>query len=505
MTGGAGLPTFDQAVQLTDFAGSVASYATNPGTTYRLWAKWRSIDGVLSVYPAGGLNGVEVTTGADVTAMVEAMTGPGNPFTILSAATTIGGVVFPAGVYSTNAFIQDLQVTNAKIANLAIDDAKIANLSAAKITTGTLDADRIAADTITGSKIVALSVAGDRLIAGTITGDKIAANAITAGLISAGTITGDKIAGNTITAGNIQAGSISGDKIAGNTITAGNIASDTITGSKIKANTITTGNIAAGTITGTNIAAGTITGTNIQAGTIRGTEIEAGSITGAKIAGTTITASNIASATITGTQIAATTITAGNIVSGTLTAAQIQANSITADKLATSTLGVGTNLTVGNAAISGTTLTGQGGVIRGDGGFGFGGSTSNIVHPAGSSSIYINGSVVATSNIQASAVSTTTSAYAANNWIAVVEFGLTEAATVVLVGSVNVPNIGHTQQLIYSIAGVPTTLALESLAGGTVAAFNYRINLTAGYHQFTVSNTDFSAGNAGLTALVLKR
>jgi hypothetical protein len=89
---------------------------------------------------------------------VKAMTGPGNPFTILAMPTVIGGVTFPAGTYSTQAFIQDLQVTNAKIGYAAIDDAKIASLSADKINAGFLSADRIQAGSI-DAKIANLDTA----------------------------------------------------------------------------------------------------------------------------------------------------------------------------------------------------------------------------------------------------------------------------------------------------------------------------------------------------------
>jgi len=37
------------AVEITQFAGAVTSYSTNPATEWHLWIKWESIDGVLSV------------------------------------------------------------------------------------------------------------------------------------------------------------------------------------------------------------------------------------------------------------------------------------------------------------------------------------------------------------------------------------------------------------------------------------------------------------------------
>jgi hypothetical protein len=129
------LPTFTDAVRITQFSGVVFAHAVNPSTTFRVWIKWESRDGVESA-PAGGTNGLAVTTGQDVAKLVTAMTGPGNPFTILPVATVIGGVSFPAGTYSTNAFIQDAQITSAKIADLAVDNGKVANLSASKLTIG---------------------------------------------------------------------------------------------------------------------------------------------------------------------------------------------------------------------------------------------------------------------------------------------------------------------------------------------------------------------------------
>ena len=138
------LPTFNNAVVLTQFAGKVFTYATNPSTTWHLWLKWMSKDGVLSSNPAGdslgGPNGFVVSTGANVDLMVAAMTGAGNPFTVLAVETVIDGVTFPAGTYSTKAFIQDAQITNAKIKNLSVDTAKISELSVSKLTAGTVGA-----------------------------------------------------------------------------------------------------------------------------------------------------------------------------------------------------------------------------------------------------------------------------------------------------------------------------------------------------------------------------
>jgi len=72
---GGTLPTFASASRLTSFAGNVFSYPTNPATTWRLWLTWETKDGVESTTPAGGLNGVEVTTSQDPSKLVAALAG----------------------------------------------------------------------------------------------------------------------------------------------------------------------------------------------------------------------------------------------------------------------------------------------------------------------------------------------------------------------------------------------------------------------------------------------
>lgn len=66
-------PTFVDAVELFRFAGTVSGYSTNPATRWCIWIKWLSKDGVLSADPAGGTNGFTVTTGQDVSLLLEAL------------------------------------------------------------------------------------------------------------------------------------------------------------------------------------------------------------------------------------------------------------------------------------------------------------------------------------------------------------------------------------------------------------------------------------------------
>lgn len=134
------LPTFDKAVEVGQFSGSVWAMPSNPLTTWRLWIKWESVDGVLSTSPAGGTNGLEAKTGRDVSSLVLAMTGAGNPFKVVSAPITLAdGTEVPVGVYMADAFIHRMQVQTAMISDAAITNAKVASLSADKLTTGSID------------------------------------------------------------------------------------------------------------------------------------------------------------------------------------------------------------------------------------------------------------------------------------------------------------------------------------------------------------------------------
>ena len=120
--GSAPQPVFADAVEITQFAGAVTSYSTNPATEWHLWIKWESIDGVLSVNPAGGLNGLVVTTGQDVAKLLEALTGEltaaqlyadlGARIDLIDAAASVPGSV-NARVGAVQAQVNDIQNTPA--------------------------------------------------------------------------------------------------------------------------------------------------------------------------------------------------------------------------------------------------------------------------------------------------------------------------------------------------------------------------------------------------------
>lgn len=163
---GPALPTFSAAVQISEFAGTVHGYPTEPSTAWHLWLKWKTKDGVESDSPAGGTNGVAVTTGVDVRNLLDALTEAANTpsfpysriswraamfditaeggvagtplFAVVTTPITVGGVTVPIGTYMQDAFIMNGTITNAKIANLAVDDAKISSLAVGKLTAGSL-------------------------------------------------------------------------------------------------------------------------------------------------------------------------------------------------------------------------------------------------------------------------------------------------------------------------------------------------------------------------------
>ena len=68
-------PVFADAIELGQFAGQVWAMPSNPSTTWHLWIKWETNDGVLSIDPAGGTNGLVVRTGEDVGLLLDALTG----------------------------------------------------------------------------------------------------------------------------------------------------------------------------------------------------------------------------------------------------------------------------------------------------------------------------------------------------------------------------------------------------------------------------------------------
>lgn len=107
----------------------------------------------------------------------------------------------------------------------------------------------------------------------------------------------------------------------------------------------------------------------------------------------------------------------------------------------TGSLTVSGTIQSNTAAISGTSMTGSGGVLYADGRFAFGNSTTNIAFNG--SQMTLNGNVVATANIGANAVTNTVAAYTAGrvyatstaSWVTVQTATITSTGGVIYIAS----------------------------------------------------------------------
>ena len=150
--------------QITAQASQITSLSTTVGNnTTTISQVSESVDGIEGRYGVeidnnGNITGYQLLSGvggsafnvrADQFAVFDSNNNGGNkPFTIFTSARTINGVVYPAGTYIENAYI---------------DDAAIVNLDADKITTGTLGANFISglATIATSGNISDANDAGD--------------------------------------------------------------------------------------------------------------------------------------------------------------------------------------------------------------------------------------------------------------------------------------------------------------------------------------------------------
>lgn len=77
---------------------TIASLPSEPNIRWHLWAKWKTVDGVESINPAGGANGVVVTTGQDVSHLLAVLTNQITTSQLYSALNTrIDLIDAPAG------------------------------------------------------------------------------------------------------------------------------------------------------------------------------------------------------------------------------------------------------------------------------------------------------------------------------------------------------------------------------------------------------------------------
>ena len=306
-----------------------------------------------------------------------------------------------------NAAIQNAAITNAKIADLAVDDAKVANLAANKLTAGSINVGQYIQSTgysagITGWYIGGNGAAefGSASIRGQLTASQIDTRNLTIKDSAGNVLFG---AGTNLNYANITAssnwlntnitlnsdGTISG--AGGGAVSAsglGAVKTDlTNAPSGILNSNVTATSIGAVKTDLSNAPAG-ILNSNVSLGTLGA---------GAFAYLNSITSSNV-STYISGAAIGTAQIgvlTAGNIGAGTIDASKIAAGTIW-----TNYLQVGTT-----PAVSGTTMTGSGATINSSGTFALGNSTTNIAFNG--TTMYLNGNIVATGNINNNAVTNT--------------------------------------------------------------------------------------------------
>jgi trimeric autotransporter adhesin len=307
--GGSGpLPTFSNAVEIKNALGIVTDHTTPTGTQWHIWIKWKSKDGVLSINPAGGANGVQATTGkigtADLNDLIitsqkiasgavdafAKFAGGLEPISSVAALPAVGGYTGPKTVFLTT-------------------DNKLYRFTGAAWTTVVPTTDLTGQ--ITTTQITDSAITTPKINTGAVTANELAANSVTAGKIQAAAVVAGKIAANAIVAGD--------GAIANAAITNALIANAAIDSAKIADAAIVTAKIADANITSAKIGNAQITNAHIN--DLSAVKINAGTLDAARIAAGTITGSHIAATTITGSNIAANTITTGKIIVGEVSVA----------------------------------------------------------------------------------------------------------------------------------------------------------------------------------------
>jgi hypothetical protein len=263
------MPVFGDASLVYEGFGALSVFAipSEPNLRWHIWAKWKSADGVESVDPAGGTNGVITTTGQDVTQLLNSLThavyDPSAPYTKVGfradmfyiapnatfyqdttpTATAVGqlwfapstgitktwngsswaafdvplpfvvntttvvedGVSIPPGVYMDAAYIRNLNAMFARFGNAVIDDAMIASLTASKVTAGSL--------------AVGADISSTGFVAGS-SGWRIQGNgnAELAAACIRGQLVSSQIAADSITTNHIQVGAVTNSSAGGSGI-----------------------------------------------------------------------------------------------------------------------------------------------------------------------------------------------------------------------------------------------------------------------------------------------
>jgi hypothetical protein len=246
------LPTFSAAQPVGDSAGNSFVFPAEPGSRWSIWIKFQSRDGILSLSPAGGTNGVQGTAaqigttnlgpliveagnlanGAVTTAKIAAASLDATKFASsiqpIGIVTSVPSVLSTRTVFNTtdgklyrwngSAYVRSVDAQDISVALGQLTDAQIQSIATAKLT-GTITSTQITDGAISTPKLAAGAVTTAALAADAVTADKIAANAVTASEIAAGAVIADKLAANSVIAGKIAAGAVSATEIAAGAIT----------------------------------------------------------------------------------------------------------------------------------------------------------------------------------------------------------------------------------------------------------------------------------------------
>ena len=122
---GAAEPVFADAELIDNAVGAltIKAYPTNPGTRWKIWIKWQTVDGVESTSPAGGIHGAEATTGQDVSSLLGALAGSITSTQLSSALNTRINLIDSSSVVAGSVNARILAETNARTTALADEAA----------------------------------------------------------------------------------------------------------------------------------------------------------------------------------------------------------------------------------------------------------------------------------------------------------------------------------------------------------------------------------------------
>ena len=173
----------------------------------------------------------------------------------------------------------------------------------------------------------------------------------------------------------------------------------------------------------------------------------------------------------------------------------------------TGSLTVSGTFQANSAAISGTTMTGSGGVLYANGNFAYGDATTNISYNG--AQMTLNGNVVATSNISANAVTNTATLYTSARIYASGTATWLTAQTVTLTttgGTIYIASSGRAYQGLYTDeTGDTAVYPLFRIFSGTsliesdVASMSYSVTPAAGVYVITLQIIDQNTGTGSLS------